>query len=347
MTAPQPPRNVFNRTLHVVPGWYWLLPSRALKRGRARAVSLMGRDLAVYRTAGGEPVAMDAYCPHMGCHLALGKVEGDAVRCFFHNWAFAKDGRCLDVPSLDRPPAGVRAQTWTCCDRHGLVWVWTGICSPDHDVPEPDDLAGTRYRAALGKTFRKRCHPNVVLLNAIDEQHCQTVHHIPGHHLRMEPAVVSGQQVRFANVAPKPEGNALWRLLAKLYRGPVRYRLSYWYGSNGIVTLGPDFLPLYIMFALRQTPDGGTEGQTVVFTPERRGPLGWVADGVVLWLTRLAGNYFSTGDTKVFQSIRFDYRTPVPADRAVQAFIRHLESQPLTAWAEDGARGARQVGELV
>ena len=41
-------------------------------------------------------------------------------------------------------------------------------------------------------------------------------------------------------------------------RRPIRYRLSYWYGTNGIVTLGPDFLHLYIFFALRQTPEGGT-----------------------------------------------------------------------------------------
>jgi hypothetical protein len=75
----------------------------------------------------------------------------------------------------------------------------------------------------------------------------------------------------------------------------------------------------------------------LVFTPKRRGPHGWLINRVVLWLTRLAGNYFSVGDTKVFQSIRFDYRTPVAADRAVQAFIRHLEQQPLADWAEPNA----------
>ncbi|MEQ1843863.1 MAG: aromatic ring-hydroxylating dioxygenase subunit alpha, partial [Verrucomicrobiales bacterium] len=94
------------------------------------------------------------------------------------------------------------------------------------------------------------------------------------------------------------------------------------------------FLHLYILFALRQTAQGSTEGQTVVFTPKRPGPLGWIVNRVVLWLTQVAGNYFSVGDTKVFQSIRFRYRTPVAADQAVQAFIRHLEQQPLSDWPE-------------
>ena len=55
---------------------------------------------------------------------------------------------------------------------------------------------------------------------------------------------------------------------------------------------------------------------------------------LLLLVTHWVGNYFSVGDTKVFQTIRFDYRTPVPADRAVQAFIRHLERQNAVAWAE-------------
>ena len=29
----------------------------------------------------GELVCFDAYCPHMGAHLAEGKVEGEGLRC--------------------------------------------------------------------------------------------------------------------------------------------------------------------------------------------------------------------------------------------------------------------------
>ena len=337
----KPKTRVFNRALQIVEGWYWLIQSRRLKPGRTKAVTLMGRDLVVYRTEDGQPVVMDAYCPHMGCHLALGKVEGDRLRCFFHSWAYQKDGRCVDIPSLEQPPPGVRTRTWMCREKNGLVWVWTGQAGPSHAIPEPDELAGMEYDFALGKVFRKKCHPNVVMINAIDEEHFRTVHRIPGHLMHMEPTVIFDRNIQFANTAPKPDMNLALRLLSRFYEGPIRYRLSYWYGSNGIVTLGPDFLHLYIMFALRQTAAGETEGQTLVFTSKRRGIHGWIFNRLVLWLTRVVGNYFSVGDTKVFQSIRFDYRTPVPADRAVQAFIRHLEQQPLADWAEPNLGNTR------
>ena len=332
-TAPANTR-VFNRPGQIVEGWYWLIRSHQLRSGRTKSETLMGRDLVVFRTEDGEPVVMDAYCPHMGCHLSLGKVEADCIRCFFHNWAFRKDGRCIDIPSMDQPLSQVRVRTWHCREKNGLIWVWTGSGDPNHKIPEPDEFAGLDYEFALGKKFRKRCHPNVVMINAIDEEHFRTVHRVPGHLLNMEPEEISDRKIQFANTAPKPDSTALLRFISKFYAGPIRYQLRYWYGSNGIVTLGPDFLPCYIMFALRQTEEGGTEGQTLVFTKKRKGIHGWLFNRVVLWLTRMAGNYFSIGDTKVFQSIRFSYVTPVPADRAVQAFIRHLENQPVVDWSE-------------
>lgn len=325
---------VFNRPGVVVEGWYWVLRAGDLKRGRTAAVTVMGRDLVAYRTQPGRPVLMDAYCPHMGCHLALGRVEGDCLRCFFHNWSFGPDGSCVDVPSMARPPRQARCRVWPAREKYGLIWVWTGAGEPEHEVPENPELQETGCDFVLGKPRRKRCHPNVMMINAIDEQHFRTVHGVPGELLQMEPAVRSDRNIRFANSARVPRHNAWFRFLARFYRGPLRYELSYWYGSNGFVTMGPDFLHLYLLFALRESGDGGSESQTVAMTRRRPGLWGWVINRVVLLTTRLAGDYFSVGDTRVFQSIRFDYRTPVAADRAVQAFIRHLDGQPLAEWLE-------------
>ena len=334
--APQP--KVFGRRLQIVEGWYWVIPSRKLPRGKAKAVTVMGHDLAVYRTESGEARIFDAYCPHMGCHLALGKVDGDCLRCFFHNWSFDPEGHCVDVPSMDQPPADTRVRTRPATERNGLVWVWVSddaTREPDHPPAEPPELSGTEFEFALGRGFEKACHPNVVMINAIDEQHFQSVHHIPGHLLDMRPQAMSDRIIHFANAAHLPQSKAFFRWASKFYEGPLRYELTYWYGSNGVVTKGPDFLHIYIMFALRQTPEGTTEGQTLVFTKRRRGPLGWLFNRGVLFFTKLAGNYFSAGDTKVFENIRFAYQTPVAADKAVQAFMAHLEKQTLASeWAE-------------
>ena len=95
---------IFNRPLEIVEGWYWVVRSKKVKRGKAVAATVMGRELVVYRTEGGRAVVADAHCPHMGAHLSLGKVEGECIRCFFHNWSFDAEGRCDNVPSMKSPP---------------------------------------------------------------------------------------------------------------------------------------------------------------------------------------------------------------------------------------------------
>ena len=65
---------VFNNDNVVTEGWYWALQSRELKIGKAKAVRLSGKDLAIFRTESGTVVSMDAYGPHRGAHLAGGPV---------------------------------------------------------------------------------------------------------------------------------------------------------------------------------------------------------------------------------------------------------------------------------
>lgn len=325
---------VFNHPEAVVEGWYWLARSREIRRGRVVPLRLLGRDLAVYRGEDGRVVALDAYCAHMGAHLAEGHVEGNALRCFFHRWRYEADGRCSDIPCFNAAPGPrMRVRSWPTIERYGMVWLWTGE-KPAHDLPEVPGLAGQPCDALVANRFTKRCHPNVVLINAIDEQHFASVHHLPGSILTLEAIPRSVANIEFRNIGRAPTSNVFGRFIARFYAGPLTYAMSYWYGSLGTVTLGPDCLQLHLMFALRRADDGSTEGQTLALTKRRGGPVGWLVNRVVLRVTAIAARYFAYGDTRVFQTIRFDFRNPIPADGAVLAFIRHLESQPLAAWRD-------------
>lgn len=335
--------HVFNHPTAVVEGWYWLCRSREIRRGKARALRLLGRDLAVYRGEDGRVVALDAYCAHMGAHLAEGRIEGNTLRCFFHRWRYAEDGRCVEIPCLEgTPSARMRVRSWPVAERYGMVWLWTGA-TPAHGVPEAPELAGRPYASLLANRFEKPCHPNVVLINAIDEQHFHSVHHLPGSVLTMEALPQSAANVEFRNVGRVPTDTWTGRLLVCFYRGPLTYAMSYWYGSLGFVTFGPDFLHLHLMFALRRGEDGRTEGQTIALTKHRSGIMGWIANKVLLAFTAVAARYFAYGDTRVFQTIRFRFANPIPADRAVIAFIRHLEAQPLADWSDEPADAQPQV----
>ena len=81
-------------------GWFIVARSDELAPGEMRPLYAFGRDLVLFRTEGGEARLLDAHCPHLGAHLAVGgRVEGECIRCPFHGWRF--DG---DVRGLHRDP---------------------------------------------------------------------------------------------------------------------------------------------------------------------------------------------------------------------------------------------------
>ncbi|MFN6571654.1 aromatic ring-hydroxylating dioxygenase subunit alpha [Dendronalium sp. ChiSLP03b] len=318
----------FNNPTQFVEGWYWALPSSKLKVGRVKAVTLLGRNLAIYRGVSGQVVAVDAYCPHMGAHLAEGKVEGDGIRCFFHNWKYDDRGICVDVPSQGKPlPVCIKA--WQTAEKYGMIWVWVGEEKPS-SLPFVPDLEQVDCDYLLGTRFVKNCHPNVLLINAIDAHHFNTVHNLP-----LEIVFDSqdfNNAITFSNNTRGGDDSWLIRLIRPLYRNEVTYSMCYWYGSTGTVTLGPDFLHFYIIFALRMIEGGKTEGQTIFVTPKRPGCIGWGVNRGLLWLTQQVGNYFAKGDTQVFQTIQFDLKTPTKADRSILQFIQHVNHQKALTW---------------
>jgi phenylpropionate dioxygenase-like ring-hydroxylating dioxygenase large terminal subunit len=322
------PQPIFNNSTQFAQGWYWALPSRSLKIGKVKAVTLLGKNLAIYRGIDGIAIAMDAYCPHMGTHLAEGKVEGNGIRCFFHNWQFAADGSCVDVPSLGKA-LPVCVKTWTVAEHYGMVWIWVGA-APGRAFPIVPELGSVDVDYLLGSRFVKNCHPNVLLINAIDAHHFNTVHNLP---LEIVFEQTDYQNaISFSNTTRGGDDAWLIRLIRPLYKNAVTYSMSYWYGNTGTVTLGPDFLHFYIMFALRLVEGGRTEGQTILITRKRAGWWGWIVNRILLWLTQQTGNYFAKGDTQVFQTIKFDLKTPTIADRSIVQFIDRVNVQPAMYW---------------
>jgi phenylpropionate dioxygenase-like ring-hydroxylating dioxygenase large terminal subunit len=338
---------LFNRPDRFMAGWHWALPSRQLKTGQVKAVNLLGRELTLYRVnsqgnsaanqavdlsanrstnqSANQVIAVDAYCPHMGAHLGEGKVEGCAIRCLFHNWKFDSQGHCVEVPALDRP-LSLQLKTWPTAERYGLIWVWTGGAPPG-PLPTVPELEGLDCDSLLGQRFLHNCHPNVVLLNAIDAHHFNTVHHLPLQ-IQFDWQEPAPGAIQFNNLT-RGGDSLLIRLIRPFYRQQITYSLCYWYGTVGTVTIGPDFLHCYILFALRLVEGGKTEGQTVLITPKRSNRL---FNQGLLYLSQQVARYFAKGDRQIFRTIRFNFQTPTRADQSIIQFIHQVEKQPLQLW---------------
>jgi phenylpropionate dioxygenase-like ring-hydroxylating dioxygenase large terminal subunit len=117
-----------------------------------KAVRLLGQDLLLFRDAGGQFGLLDRDCPHRGADLAFARHEGDGLRCPFHGWKFAADGRCLDTPA---EPAGstlchrVRQRSYPLRLAAGTLFAWLG---PEGQMP-PELPAFDCFAAPASHSF--------------------------------------------------------------------------------------------------------------------------------------------------------------------------------------------------
>ncbi len=70
-------------------GWFMIAAADEV-RDTPLPLRFFGNDFALYRGESGRVVLLDAYCPHMGTHIARnttsyvvidGQIEGDSIRC--------------------------------------------------------------------------------------------------------------------------------------------------------------------------------------------------------------------------------------------------------------------------
>lgn len=325
---------VFNRAERFIEGWYWALPCRELRVGQVKSLTLMGKELVLYRAATSKKVvALDGHCPHMGAALAQGKVQGDHLRCPLHHWQLDRTGQCVQIPGAEdhsQVRAEARVSSWPTAEHYGMIWVWTGD-EPAHPPPHVPELAGMDCDVALSYRFERNCHPNVLMINAIDAHHFNSVHNLPLD-VKFKARALHDHALCLDNMTRGGEASHFVKLIRPLYRNEVTYKMCYWYGSTGTVTVGPDFFHFHIMFALRPIAGGRTEGWTMLITPKRFG--GKLVNPVVLWITRQVAAYFATGDIEVFQGIRFDFQTPLKADQSILQFIQHVNGQKALSWSD-------------
>ena len=236
---------VFNQNDVVVESWYWAFKSSDLKKGQIRHLNFLGEELAVYRGEDGVVRAVSAYCPHMGAHLAEGKVDGKGVRCFFHAWKFDEHGELVDIPCRKSPGIQERIKTWPVSETYGVIWIYTGE-TPSHPVHFVPELEGAEVAVSFGNNFTKDCHPNVVMINAIDAHHFTSVHNLPVN-VAFDTRALNEHSIQFNNNTYIPKTRWYLRFFSKFYANHLTYSMCYTAGSTGSVTVGPDFLHCHII----------------------------------------------------------------------------------------------------
>ena len=173
-------------------GWFMIADAATLEDGKPMALHFLGRELVLFRGAdSGKPVLLDAYCPHMGTHLARNstsyivrddqQIEGDSIRCPYHGWRFAADGRCIEIPyARDKViPAAAAIESWTVIERWGAIFAWhdPAGASPDWELPVLEawhDPAWVQWRFDDFGVLES--HPVEIIDNMADIAHQEPIH---------------------------------------------------------------------------------------------------------------------------------------------------------------------------
>ena len=91
-----------------------------------RKRKILGRNLVLFRTTGGQPIALDDRCAHRSYPLSASKLDGDTIVCGYHGLRYNAAGDCIEVPSQAKCPKGIGVARYPLVERGPLVWIWMG-----------------------------------------------------------------------------------------------------------------------------------------------------------------------------------------------------------------------------
>jgi 3-ketosteroid 9alpha-monooxygenase subunit A len=237
-------------------GWFMIAASGDATK-KPLPLRYFGEELVLYRGESGAPYLVEAYCPHMGAHIARTttsfivmdneQVQGESIRCPFHGWRFGPDGQCNDVPYASYAPKAARLKTYSVVERAGIIWMWHDPEGGDADYPLPD--FGDHYDQPgwvnwkINQMGDLDIHPVELVDNMADYGHMAPIHG-------------AKEFVYFANVF---QDHVVRQLMGSYHRTLATdlFVLDTWYTGPGILQSKMDGLFSTLQFVAHTPIDDG------------------------------------------------------------------------------------------
>eukprot|EP00883_Tetradesmus_obliquus_P015685 jgi/Sobl393_1/8841/SZX73315.1 len=255
---------------------------------RPHAVTLLGKQLVLWRDGQGQWQCMQDACPHRLAPLSEGRIEADGtLQCSYHGWRFDSSGRCTDIPqALDAKAKAVACASSRSCvtayptrQQYGLIWVWPSAgpaaaaqAAAAH-LPVSQKLQEA-WAAGNSPTWYRRVLPyswDILVENLSDPSHLPFSHH------RLFPGLTraAGGPMPFSAVAipagDSPEARAARPQYAMAHQPPLAaFEYPAGFTAGGVVAYTPPCAVVYegkgsfVQTELLAVPSG--PGQALVFT---------------------------------------------------------------------------------
>ncbi len=160
-------------------GWFCVALEAELEPGELVAANYFGRDLVIWRSELGEFAVSDAFCPHLGAHLAVGgKVHGDQLVCPFHAWEFNAAGACTNIPYSDRLNQKAKLRVYPVTVRNGFVFAWYHPHDeePSWEIPAMDEVVDPAWTDYYSFSYTIKTAAQEMSENGADPAHFKYVH---------------------------------------------------------------------------------------------------------------------------------------------------------------------------
>jgi 5,5'-dehydrodivanillate O-demethylase len=157
--------------------WQPVYVGADLKPGRPVRIQILGEYFTLFRGDSGTPYVLEDRCPHRQTSLALGWVEGDCIRCFYHGWKFDGHGQCTEQPAEKASfAAKVKARAYPTQEYLGLIFAYLGEGEAPElpRFPELDDVEGV----LVANRHPVPCNYFQRIENDLDETHVHFVHRV-------------------------------------------------------------------------------------------------------------------------------------------------------------------------
>jgi len=161
-------------------GWFQVAySSELIAGGELVRLGYFGTEQVAWRGEDGVARVFDAHCPHLGAHFGHGgTVVGNHLRCPFHHWEFAGDGRCARIPYAKKIPPLARVRAWPVIERNGLVMVWFDKQgrAPSFEIPEVPEFGSSEWTDYSSHEWTVRSCAQELAENSVDPAHFRYVH---------------------------------------------------------------------------------------------------------------------------------------------------------------------------
>ena len=342
-TQPFKTQEIFNNWDVVTQGWYLIAKQSAVRKRRVQAFELCGQRIVIFRGQDGRLRCLDSFCPHMGTDLAIGRVSGNELRCFFHHWKFTGDGQCSNIPCGEKTPQRARLQSYDVREKYGFIWVWPDSRAAG-PVPEYPELDGQDVYAIPGRRYTRNCHLTVNMINGLDAQHLRTVHKISIDMQLKTRNEAEGRIIEFQMEGPIPQGSRIQTLFHRVLDGRYAYSMRYIDATIGMLRTLEQVRwfgkftaePTRMIFAYTPLSPGKTQVQPIFIACKPSSFLGrFKAYGL---LAAMAVGFFwlRDEDGKVYDNIRFQPNALLKIDQGVARFIQYVNQLRLSQWSTTG-----------